>query len=419
MSQPVKTGAEVVPMNFNLESLRNKAVESLETILPSPQQQKRTFSFAELNEIKDVEQRFIIPDLLPAYAVAVFIGEDGIGKTQICTQLALSIAFRRKKFLNRDLNVEHGSALIVATEDSRQKWIKAAARQAYCLNPELNPADVSIDFTEASIFDDFIAFKDEMEKQLQEKKRDLVVVDALSDLFTLIDGEINSNSHARKLLSFFQLMCDTYQTTIIIIHHAAKSKIVAKQKENKIFVEKGDSQGAGAITQKPRTVLALSNDPRSISPEGQFYTNYLHVVKANLMGKTFMQQAIRLEFNSRNLLHMETGFVDIQMMQQTAAPTQAPEGENLKRKLLPSEITSEKHHETLQIIFRDSDTIARGECIDKMAVHYEVGKTKIESALDRGGFLAYLMQNGFIQKTSTGFKYLRPRAPQAEQESFF
>src|SRR5690606_8460178 len=98
-------------------------------------------------------------------------------------------------------------------------------------------------------------------------------------------------------------ICNTYQVAIILIHHAAKSKIVEIRKSGTIFIDKNSSQGAGAITQKPRTVLALSNHKESTSPDGKYYDNYLHVVKANLMGKEYMTNALKLQFNGHTLCH--------------------------------------------------------------------------------------------------------------------
>lgn len=383
-----------------LDALKLRALEQINALMPAPTQ-KRTYTYAELHAKKDEEQPFLIPELLPGESVAVLIGEDGIGKTQLCTQLCLHIAFRYETFLGLRINVRHGRALIVATEDSRQKFIKACTKQSYTLEPSHRPQDVHIEFMEGSDFDDLLSLKDELEGLLSKQYYDVIVLDALSDVFTMIDGEINSNSHARRILSFFQHLCNTYQTTIIIIHHAAKSKIVVKQKEGKLFVEKGDSQGAGAITQKPRTVLALSNDPRSTASDGSRYTNYLHVVKANLMGKEFQQNAIKLQFDAATLLHSQQGRVDIHMMQEEAEKTVAQQGTEVgnngnRRKPAAKEIPDEVHISTLVNIFRGETVLQKPELKARMAAQYGIGMTKVESSLEKGGYLAYLESRGMV-----------------------
>jgi RecA-family ATPase len=311
------------------------------------------------------------------------------------------------------LNVEHASALIVATEDSKEKFTSAIMRQAYRMNPNLKPKDVHVDFTEGSEFDDFLLFKSELEGLLKKKFYDLIIIDALSDLFTLIDGEINSNSHARKILSFFQAVCNQYQTTIIIIHHAAKSKIVAKRKEGKLFVEKGDSQGAGAITQKPRTVLALSSDPKSVSEDGFTYTNYLHVVKANLMGKHYLKNAIVLKFDSRILMHFPQGTVDIELFS-PEMPIEPGQSElNPKRKTTPQEMSLQEHKDLLKVIFRAGGELLKAELIEGIRVHYNVGKNLIEKA---GGFLPYLRKVELVERTPYGFKFNPHAVPDGWQQ---
>lgn len=392
-----------------LDALRLRALEQIDQILPAPTR-KRTYSYAELYAKKDEEQPFIIPEMLPAEAVCVLIGEDGIGKTQICNQLCLAIAFRHTTFLGLPLTVRHARCLVCATEDAKQKWIKAITKQSHSLEPNHRPEDVNIEFTEGSDFDDLLQMKDELEGLLSKNFYDLIILDALSDVFTLIDGEINSNSHARKILGFLQHLCNTYHTTIIIIHHAAKSKIVVKQKEGKLFVEKGDSQGAGAITQKPRTVWALSNDPRTTAPDGSYYTNYLHVVKANLMGKEYMQNAIQLRFDSRTLLHRAEGRVDIHMMQKETEATAQEAGvafggnNGNRRKPGPGEFSHEQHLAILRTAFRTDEHLTKKELKLRLCAAYDVGLVKIESSLEKSGFLAYLEHHGILEQSPYGYK---------------
>lgn len=274
---------------------------------------KSTFSFAELWETKDEEVKFLIDDLLPKQAVAVLVGEDGIGKTQILTQLCLHVCLGLPTFLNLPLNIESKRCLIVATEDSKEKFIRSAAKQAQALLPQVNPKDVLLDFTEGGNFDDMDSLKVEIEKLISVHKYELVILDAFSDLFTLIDGEINSNTHARFIIKVLQNLCKKYGTTIIAIHHVSKTKVINKIKDGKLFIEKGDTQGAGAITQKPRTVLALTHEPKSITENGRCYNNLLHLVKTNLTSKYYLGNAIKVAFDSATLLHQYQEVVNIQL----------------------------------------------------------------------------------------------------------
>jgi RecA-family ATPase len=398
------------PRKKGLEELRTEALKGVNEEMKAPVA-KTVFSYAELYEQKEDQTKFIIPELLPAHSVAMFIGEDGIGKTQLCTQLALHICFKYPSFLGLPLNAVHHSALICATEDSRKKWIQAAAKQHNKLEPNVKPTSINLQFMEASEFDELQELKDSLEGELKRQPYDLIVVDAFSDLFTMIDGEINSNKDARTLLKYLGGVCSTYSTTIIVIHHAAKTKIVAKRHNSKIFVEKNDSQGAGAITQRPRTVLALSNDPKSISENGLTYTNYLHAVKANEMGKHYVKHAIRLQFDGGNLLHKNTGLVDIDMYEDAAPAESNATGFN-NRKATPAEIPAKQHQEVIAGVLRPGEEMPRKDFVQKLAASYGVGTTKIESA---NGFIAYLLENGYIIKTGAGMYKKKPAyvAPQS------
>lgn len=388
-------------------ALKEKALSKLTLISAPGTEVKNTYSYEELHELKDEEQKFLIPELIPSNAVAGLIGEDGIGKTQLCIQLCLHIAMKRRKFLGLELNAIHHRCLIVATEDSRQKFTKAITKQAYALNPDHKPKDILIDFTEGGNFDEIATLEAEIVRLLKVKKYDLVVLDAFSDLFTMMDGEINSNSDARKILSMCQQLCNKYETTLIFIHHAAKTKIVAKRKEGKLFLEKNDTQGAGAISQKPRTILALTHDDKSIREEGRYFNNFLHVLKANLMSKLYVTQAIQLEFDTTVLLHTDTGFVDIQILdselqQQNADPNQSA------RKPTPNEIPLVTHLEYVNSAFGSNQHLSRKDLVNKLKSKdsYDVGENKLQQ---KGGYLEFLTDNGIIvnfngifRKASTG-----------------
>jgi RecA-family ATPase len=418
MSEPAMETLSEFGNMAAIKELQEVKLRQLEAVLPNPNKKKSTYSFKELHDKKDEVQKFLIPELLPAGAVTVLIGEDGIGKTQIMTQLCLSIAFHFNTFLGLPLQPESNECLIVATEEGKQKFTSAIMKQAYTLNPNLKPEDVHISFTEGSDFDDFITLKEEIEFELNASKKSLMVIDAMSDLFTLIDGDINSNSHARKLLSFFQHLCNVYEgLAIVIIHHAAKTKITAKHKEGKLFVEKNDAQGAGAITQKARTVLALTNDPKTVSSDGSSYTNYFHVVKANLMGKHYQKNAIQAQFTAENLLHKAMGLVDVELHLSTDAPaaTAAQVEAGNARKATPQELSDDQHYDVLDKIFANTTALSRADLISGMRTWYGVGQSKIEL---KDGYLNYCVDKKFIEKGAMGYRYNKPtRNPKTTQQN--
>lgn len=366
-------------MEFSLDTesqYREEQIAKLGSVPIAVEQ--NTFTLAELWKHKDDVQRFIIPELIPDASVSVLIGEDGIGKTQIMTQLCLSIALKFKTFMTLPLQARHYRCGVVATEDSRQKFTQAIFKQAMHIKPDLKPEDVDIRFTEGSNFDTLDDLLAEITKLLKQAPFDLIVIDALSDLFTMIDGEINSNTHARKIINKLQNICNTYDTAIILIHHAAKSKIFEIKKSGSIFITKDSSQGAGAITQKPRTVLALSNHKESTSEDGKYYDNYLHVVKANLMGKEYMTNALKLQFNGHNLCHTLMSRVNIEQWEnENAAQTQPAQHAGK----IQTKDDSSIHSMFVEGNFLDNAKFGRKDLLDKIMGYYAVGKPTAEDIM--------------------------------------
>jgi len=226
---------------------------------------KSTYKFGEMWAEKDQETKFLVPDLIPDGEITLVIGEDGIGKTRLFAQLLLDISTGKPHFLGLELNAKHKSGLFISTEDGRLKFIRAAVKQIIAMEgSDINPDAINLQFTEGIDFDTMDMLEAEIIRILEEGPVDCIVVDAMSDLFGLIDGEINSNTHARKIMAIFGRINAKYHVAIIIIHHAAKTKIDALRKEGKMFLTKNVSQGAGAITQRPRTVLAITHDAASV-----------------------------------------------------------------------------------------------------------------------------------------------------------
>lgn len=302
------------------------------------QEDKVTYSFFDLWNDRNEELALLIPDLMPAVGLLMLLGEDGIGKTQIARQLLLNIGFGIPEFLGQPINARYGRGMFVATEDSHQDFIKAAKKQVYGLKQFENvKPGTPIDFIEGTNFDDYKQLLTEIERLLSLSKYDVIVIDALSDLFVLINGEINSNTVARQILNPLQAIANRHQTLIIILHHASKSAMKSKRERGQILVEKNDCQGASAITQKPRTVLALSNDPAENK-------NYLHCVKANGLPRKFKETAFKMSFNEESLLHE---VIDFAPVFETGSSSTGK-----KEALSPLQISPEIHSQILTEVFK-------------------------------------------------------------------
>jgi archaellum biogenesis ATPase FlaH len=340
-----------------------------------------THSFYDLWNKRNDEAKLLIPDLMPAAGILMLLGEDGIGKTQLVRQLSLNIAFGIPEFLGQPLNITHGRVMFISTEDSSQDYIKAGKKQVYGLgqNENVKP-ELPIDFVEATNFDSYDDLLSEVDRLLELKHYDLIVVDAFSDLFTLVNGEINSNTHARQLLNPIQARANKHQTLFIILHHASKSAMKNKRERGQILVEKNDCQGASAITQKPRTVLALSNDPK----EG---INYLHCVKANGLPKKFKETALKMSFNEETLLHE---LLDYSPVFETESPKD-------KAGLMPSEIAKEMHDGIIKEVFKKEPYQGYARLKSNIQLVYSANYKQIglNKAVE---FITYYKMNGMINQ---------------------
>lgn len=381
--------------NISGDEIQSKLNEVLDTQGDSGEV-KSTFSFAELYEKKDEKQEFIIPELLPDKAVALLVGEDGIGKTQILIQLCLAICLKHTSFLLQDLRVKHNRTLFCATEDSKEQFTKAMVKQAVAMKPDLNPDEIKLDFTEGSNFDDFKSLMKELERKVKQNPYDLIIIDALSDIFLLTDGNINDSGHARLILQALQNFCGKHETTIIVIHHVAKTKMDKKRDQGKLFIEKTDTQGAGSITQKPRTVWALTHLPKKRGENITDNTNFLHVVKKNAMGNYFQQNAIRLNFDGNTLLHTYLDQIDINAYENpdgTQDPNQALENAKVNTERA---LTYDEHIHKVKEAFGNKDKLVRSDLVRALTKSYDVGKNKVEQS---GGVLNTIKGNGILKKS--------------------
>lgn len=351
------------------------------------------YTFEELWGVKDDQVEFLINELIPKNSVAVLVGEDGIGKTQICVQLCLHIGLKMKTFLNFPLNVQHNKTLLVATETSKNKFIRAAARQAKELCPNLNPKDVGMDFMEGYAVETYDELCDKIEARLKTISYDLIVIDAMSDLFVMVDGNINDASDARRIIARLQKICEENSITIILIHHVAKTKMVGKREKGRIFAEKDDQQGSGAITQKPRTVLGLSTDPKTIISTGniQTYDNFLHVLKANEMGRQFMVEAIRCSFDSSTLIHTYKGLQNISEYEAGNSGEDSKPEKNKTKAVYDYEI----HRANILQAFALETKLTSKTLTIRLKSVYNVGANKIEES---GGIREQLISAGLINK---------------------
>ena len=119
-----------------------------------------------------------------------------------------------------------------------------------------------------------------LEAMLEDKPRDLVIVDAFADLYT---GPMNENNRVRSFLNIFSQLAIKHNTLIIFLHHTGKrTESLAPSKHNAI-----GSQGFEA---KMRLMMELRPDPT------RYDIRHLCVVKGNYLPSEYKHDSFELRF---------------------------------------------------------------------------------------------------------------------------
>jgi hypothetical protein len=137
---------------------------------------------------------------------------------------------------------------------------------------------------EAYVTLDFIFDTDNLvanlEAMLEDKPRDVVIIDAFADLYT---GPLNENNRVRSFLNTFSQLAVRYNTLVIFLHHTGKrTESLAPSKHNAI-----GSQGFEA---KMRLMMELRQDPE------RHDIRHLCVVKGNYLPSEFKHDSFELRF---------------------------------------------------------------------------------------------------------------------------
>ena len=216
----------------------------------------------------------LLDPILPRTGVAALVGTSDSGKSTLLRGLAMAVASGSRSYLGFALRPKHQRALYVATEDDAPAVGVLMQRQLeeLCTPKE---AYLTLDFVFDT--DNLIANLDMM---LEDKPRDLVIIDAFADLYT---GPMNENNRVRSFLNQFSQLAVKHSTLIIFLHHTGKrTESLAPSKHNAI-----GSQGFEA---KMRIMMELRPDPE------RHNIRHLCVVKGNYLSDEYKHDSFVLRF---------------------------------------------------------------------------------------------------------------------------
>ena len=186
----------------------------------------------------------------------------------------MAISSGARHYLGFELRPKHHSAIYISTEDDAAAIGALMQRQLeeLCTPKE---AYATLDF----IFDTDNLMAN-LEAMLEDKPRDLVIVDAFADLYT---GPMNENNRVRSFINAFSQLAIKHNTLVLFLHHTGKrTESLAPSKHNAI-----GSQGFEA---KMRLMMELRQDPE------RHDIRHLCVVKGNYLSAQYKHDSFELRF---------------------------------------------------------------------------------------------------------------------------
>ena len=265
--------------NDIVEALRRETQQLIDEMLEREEAEKQTFRKYLVNgfdmlQTTTEQMDYLMAPLLPRVGMAALVGSSDSGKSTLLRGLAMAISSGAKRYLGFELQPKHHSAIYVSTEDDATAIGALMQRQLeeLCTPKE---AYATLDF----IFDTDNLIEN-LEAMLEDKPRDLVIVDAFADLYT---GPMNENNRVRSFLNIFSQLAIKHNTLIIFLHHTGKrTESLAPSKHNAI-----GSQGFEA---KMRLMMELRPDPT------HYDIRHLCVVKGNYLPSEYKHDSFELRF---------------------------------------------------------------------------------------------------------------------------
>jgi KaiC/GvpD/RAD55 family RecA-like ATPase len=221
-----------------------------------------------------MQMDYLLSPLLPRVGVAALVGSSDSGKSTLLRGLAMAVSSGARRYLGFELLPKHHSAIYVSTEDDAAAIGALMQRQLeeLCTPKE---AYATLDF----IFDTDNLITN-LEAMLEDRPRDLVIVDAFADLYT---GPMNENNRVRSYLNQFSQLAAKHDTLFIFLHHTGKrTEVLAPSKHNAI-----GSQGFEA---KMRLMMELRPDPE------RHDIRHLCIVKGNYLPQEYKHDSFELRF---------------------------------------------------------------------------------------------------------------------------
>ncbi|WP_108821455.1 AAA family ATPase [Dysgonomonas sp. Marseille-P4361] len=235
---------------------------------------KEFYTASELLNMGITEIPMLVDGLIHKVGLAAIAGSSDTGKSTFLRNLCLNVCAGNDEFLGFKLNTEHKSAIYVSTEDDGYATAISPKKQNKRLGISPEKAD-NLRF----VFDSYNLIS-KLEAMLSDKRADIIVIDAFSDIY---DGGINDVNQVRCFLDTYYRLANKYKCLVMFLHHCGKHT------DDKI-PSKHNLIGSQGFEGKMRLVLELRNDLAD--------TNYKHLccVKGNYLPADSKNESYKLKF---------------------------------------------------------------------------------------------------------------------------
>jgi len=232
-------------------------------------------------DIKDVPKLW--DPFISQVGLSGLVGSSDCGKSTILRQFAISIVLREKEFLGFPLNVTHGRAIYLSTEDNPYSTAPSIGKQlGFKQQEQLD--NLKFLFISSNNYHDLL------KEELKKAPADLIVIDSFADLF---QGDFNRLTDVRSALNPLVGIANEFETAVVILHHTVKNSEFSEPNKNKV-------NGSQALEAKARSIIELRS-----SNSGD--EKYLSLLKGNYIGQEFKKQSFALDFDESTLLFKNSG----------------------------------------------------------------------------------------------------------------
>lgn len=246
---------------------------------------KGEYTMNDLFKIDIDKIPFLVEDFIPDNNLTILAGASDVGKSTFYTQLITRITTDKDDFLGLEIKPTSRNVLLVSTEDDEVALSIRIKRQLEGVVPTIEQGSRLMIWTSGQ---DLIP---RLTKYLSTSKVDLIVIDALGDVFA---GGMNQLNDVRRFLDQLTDHCKTHQTAVLIVHHTRKADRGKTPHKDMLL-------GSTGTEGKARSVLHISRVSGSPNERG------LHILKANYLDDDKKSKVTLLGFNKENLTFQNKG----------------------------------------------------------------------------------------------------------------